>query len=175
MGATVKLKLQDLPRRLRATSNDLEKAIIGGLRAWNLLSLRTAKNEFFLNGSGPPDRRKLTSRSGKLRNSIKPIEPRRRKGVYEAGLKAGGAGVPYAAIHEFGGRTRAHRIQPRHARVLSWLDKGTRRYARYVNHPGSKIPPRPYLRPALEKNIRQLEKQLTVALETAFARGLGGR
>ncbi len=174
--ANVKMKLRDLAPRLRGMPKHIDKAIVGGLRAYALLSLRTSKKEFFLGGSGAPHPTKLTSRSGRLRNSVKIIPARKRKsGVYEAGLKAGGPGVPYAAIHEFGGRTKPHRIVPRKAKVLSWRGKsGARRYAASVAHPGSNIPARPYLLPALKKNLRQLEKQLSVAIEVAFAEGLRG-
>lgn len=172
----VRLKLDQLAPRLRRARPQIDKAVLGGLRAWNLLSLRTSKTEFFLGGSGPPHPRKLTSRSGKLKASIRPIEPKKKGGVFISGLKAGGPGVPYAAIHEYGGRTRPHKIVPRNARVLSWRSKsGARRYARHVNHPGSSIPARPYLLPAMEKNLKQLEKQLAVAVEVAFAQALGGR
>lgn len=172
---TVRLRLDQLGPGLRRVRPKIEKAVVGGLRAWNLLSLRTSKNEFFLSGSGPPARRKLTSRSGKLRGSIRPIEPKKKGDTYIAGLKAGGPGVPYAAIHEHGGRTRPHKIVPRRAKVLSWRSKsGARRYARHVNHPGSNIPARPYLLPAMEKNLKQLEKQLAVAIEVAFADALRG-
>jgi phage gpG-like protein len=173
--ATVKLSLTQFASRMGKMRPHIEQAIVGGLRAYNLLSLRTSKNEFFLGGSGPPHPTKLTSRTGRLRSSIRVIEPRKRSGVYESGLKAGGPGVPYAAIHEFGGRTRPHKIVPRKAKVLSWRGKsGARQYARSVNHPGSNIPARPYLVPALEKNLKQLEKQLAVAIEVAFAEGLRG-
>lgn len=50
----------------------------------------------------------------------------------------------YAAIHQFGGATRAHVITPRRARVLRWMAGGTARFARRVRHPGSRIPARPY-------------------------------
>lgn len=61
------------------------------------------------------------------------------------------SGVPYAAIHEFGGTTRAHRIVPRNSQALSFMQGGNRIFASGVNHPGSKIPARPYMGPAIEK------------------------
>jgi len=53
--------------------------------------------------------------------------------------------VPYGAIHEYGGTTKPHVIVPKRASVLSF---GGRFYKK-VNHPGSNIPARPYLTPAL--------------------------
>jgi len=56
-----------------------------------------------------------------------------------------GTSVPYGAIQEHGGTTKPHVIVPKRASVLSF---GGRFYKK-VNHPGSVIPPRPYLTPAL--------------------------
>lgn len=53
-----------------------------------------------------------------------------------------GTNVKYAAIHQFGGQTRAHVILPRHKKALAFGGRVVKR----VNHPGSKIPPRPFLR-----------------------------
>lgn len=53
-----------------------------------------------------------------------------------------GSNKVYAAIHQFGGRTKAHVIKARHKRALSFGGI----VVRQVNHPGSKIPARPFLR-----------------------------
>lgn len=50
-------------------------------------------------------------------------------------------GVPYAGIHQFGGRTRPHEIRPRNVKALFFNGQF---YAK-VNHPGSRIPARPML------------------------------
>lgn len=52
-----------------------------------------------------------------------------------------GSNKPYAAIHQFGGKTRPHTIRPTKGKVLAFGG----RFARQVNHPGSDIPARPYL------------------------------
>lgn len=49
----------------------------------------------------------------------------------------------YAAIHQLGGRTKAHVIVPRHAKALAF--PGGAHPVKKVNHPGSKIPARPML------------------------------
>jgi len=54
-----------------------------------------------------------------------------------------GTNMPYAAIHQFGGKTKAHVIQARRARALFW--PGAKHPVKSVNHPGSTIPPRPFL------------------------------
>lgn len=71
----------------------------------------------------------------------------------------------YAAIHQLGGKTKAHIIRPRNGRAL----KTPFGFFKKVNHPGSKIPARPYMpftaaarpTPAADRLIRQvLEKKL---------------
>lgn len=52
-----------------------------------------------------------------------------------------GSNKVYAAIHQFGGKTRPHVIRARRAKALAF--GGILRKS--VNHPGSKIPARPFL------------------------------
>ncbi|MGX5053124.1 phage virion morphogenesis protein [Enterobacter asburiae] len=52
-----------------------------------------------------------------------------------------GTNVVYAAIQNFGGKTKPHVIRPRNRRALRFNG----RYAAKVNHPGSDIPARPFL------------------------------
>jgi phage gpG-like protein len=49
----------------------------------------------------------------------------------------------YAAIHQLGGKTKAHIIRPRNKKALWW--PGAAHPMGAVNHPGSKIPARPYM------------------------------
>ena len=64
-----------------------------------------------------------------------------------------GSNKKYAAIHQFGGGTRAHEIRPRNKKALAF---GGRVVAK-VNHPGSVIPARPFLAltPGDEAEIEQ--------------------
>ncbi len=54
-----------------------------------------------------------------------------------------GTNMKYAAIHQFGGKTRPHIIRPRDKGGLYW--PGAAHPFQSVNHPGSKIPARPFL------------------------------
>jgi phage gpG-like protein len=47
----------------------------------------------------------------------------------------------YARIHQQGGKTAAHTITPYQAKALRFNG----RFAARVRHPGSRIPPRPYM------------------------------
>lgn len=49
----------------------------------------------------------------------------------------------YAAIHQFGGKTTAHVIRPKRKKALAW--PGGRHPVKSVNHPGSRIPARPFI------------------------------
>lgn len=53
-----------------------------------------------------------------------------------------GTNKVYAAIHQFGGRTKPHVIRAKTKRALSFGGI----VVRQVNHPGSNIPARPFLR-----------------------------
>jgi phage gpG-like protein len=59
--------------------------------------------------------------------------------------------VKYAAIQEYGGRTAAHEILPSKARVLAFVAGGATHFAARIEHPGSTIPERSYLRSSLEE------------------------
>lgn len=110
----------------------------------------------------------LKVRSGSLLNSIgaskKVIEEANGTVVGEIGPQ----GIPYAAIHEFGGVTKPHRIEPRNAKILAFQMGGSPVFARFVNHPGSRIPARPYLRPALAAKQDEIMKTFGVFLIQVF-------
>lgn len=131
---------------------------------------------------------KLTIRSGRLERSVKIVAPRRVGDSIIAGLEAGGLNVPYAAIHEFGGKTKAHVIEPLKAQILAWKGIGpalparsraTGRlrkarggggfwiFARKVNHPGSNIPARPYVGPGVEHAASLFQERYPAAAEAA--------
>ena len=78
------------------------------------------------------------------------------------------AGVPYAAIQEYGGRTPPHDIVPVKARALAFAGAAGTVFARRVHHPGSTIPPRPYLGSALDALHDDIASGLKAALLDAL-------
>lgn len=56
-----------------------------------------------------------------------------------------GTNVVYAAIHQFGGKTRPHTIEAKAGKALHFSMGGAMIHAKSVNHPGSKMPARPFL------------------------------
>lgn len=53
-----------------------------------------------------------------------------------------GTNVVYAGIHNFGGKTKPHKIVAKHAKAL----KFGKTFRKSVNHPGSNIPKREFLK-----------------------------
>lgn len=81
------------------------------------------------------DSAKTLQKSGRLAASITEFSNRSQAMV--------GTNVIYAAIHQFGGKTRPHIILPKNGKALFW--PGARHPVKSVNHPGSNIPARPFL------------------------------
>ncbi|WP_028536161.1 phage virion morphogenesis protein [Paludibacterium yongneupense] len=76
---------------------------------------------------------KILQRSGRLAASISQAASTDTAEV--------GTNVVYAAIQNFGGETKPHVIEAKNAKALAFNG----RFAKRVNHPGSKIPARPFL------------------------------
>ena len=73
-------------------------------------------------------------KSGVLKNSI--------KDHYDNNTAIVGTNLKYAGIHQFGGITKPHKIRPRYKKALAFNGN----IMQSVNHPGSKIPARPFLK-----------------------------
>ena len=86
----------------------------------------------------------LHSRSGRLMQSI---EVEADDTSVSAGIDT--AAVPYAAIQEYGGTTRAHVIEAINAAALRFQIGGRTVFVKRVMHPGSVIPARSFLATAL--------------------------
>lgn len=72
--------------------------------------------------------------------------------------------VKYAAIHEYGGTTSPHVIEPKKASVLAFIGKGGGQvFARKVNHPGSKMPERSFMR----SSLHDMSTEISLGLKTA--------
>jgi phage gpG-like protein len=101
----------------------------------------------------------LQVRSGTLRASITAA-------VTESGgavTASVGSDAPYAAIHEYGGTTRAHLIEAKNAQSLAFLVGGRLVFAKRVFHPGSHMPERSFLRSALAEMAPEIAAALAEA------------
>ena len=107
----------------------------------------------------------LKARSGRLKDSIAVTLSDNGDGV----AARIGSDAPYAAIQEFGGKTAPHVIIARNAAVLAFRLGGRTVFARRVQHPGSRLPARPFLRPALADQADRIRDSLRAAVGAAIA------
>ena len=107
----------------------------------------------------------LNVRSGALRASIRSEVTQTDSGI---AARVYSSGVPYAAIQEFGGQTPAHVIEAKKAMVLAFEVGGNAVFARRVNHPGSKIPERSFLRASLS----EMGYEIAAGMKDAVLSGL---
>lgn len=82
--------------------------------------------------------------------------------------------VKYAAIHEYGGVTSPHIIVPKKAAVLAFPGStGKMVFAKKVNHPGSKMPERSFLRSTLNDMSVEISLGMKEAVVTAIQKEIG--
>jgi phage gpG-like protein len=103
----------------------------------------------------------LNARSGALRDSI--VAEVAADGENVVATVASVGDVKYAAIQEYGGKTAAHEILPSKAAALAFVEGGAMRFARRVEHPGSLIPERSYLRSSLAEASDEIVAALAAA------------
>lgn len=103
----------------------------------------------------------LHVRTGKLMSSVfHDVEATSTKVIGRVGV---GRGVAYAAIHEFGGHTKPHIIEAINGKALRFEMGGKTVFARSVQHPGSLIPQRSYMRSSLAEMKEQIIEGLAQA------------
>ena len=105
----------------------------------------------------------LNKRTGALQSSIfiSPVEVTEHAVI---GKVSAGKDVPYARIHEYGGQTSPHTIEPKRAEALHFYIGGKEVFAKSVNHPGSKMPERSYMRSSLSEMRVEIVEGLTEAV-----------
>lgn len=106
----------------------------------------------------------LNVRTGRLRRSVHYVM----SGSDDAPQAAIGTNVEYAGIHEFGGQTRAHAIEALNAKALMFQKDGRTIFATRVDHPGSRIPERSYLRSSLGELFGQIRANIDNAVGAAI-------
>lgn len=165
----VAARLVDLPQRVR---NKVRVAI----RQATIQMLSMVK----LKLTGPV----LNVKTGLLRRSINqrvedlPSQegPGQVGGVIRGSVGTNRRTVPYAAIHEFGGKTRPHVIMPKNKKVLRFAsaqgaflqgNKSGFVFASRVNHPGSNMPERSYLRSSLREVTPTARQMIAAAVASA--------
>lgn len=108
----------------------------------------------------------LNRKSGALSRSIQNRVERSLQSVMGFVFSAGD--VKYAAIHEYGGKTSPHIIRAKNAKMLAFMGKGgTKVFAKQVNHPGSKMPMRSYMRTGLSDMTAEISTGMKEAVVRA--------
>jgi phage gpG-like protein len=108
----------------------------------------------------------LQRRSGRLGQSIQQRVTSTQSEV--TGMVYSAGDVPYARIHEYGGKTAAHIIEARNAEALSFVMGGRQVFAKKVNHPGSVMPERSYMR----SSLRDMKDEIIEGMKRAVGEGL---
>ena len=128
----------NIPQRVRARLREVVGTQTIGLRD----AVKSKIGVLFKSGRGP------------LYQSIR-AQTEEQTNVSISGT-VGSDGLKYARIQEYGGTTPPHVILPKNGKVLAFMGSGGKMvFARKVNHPGSVIPSRSYLRSSLAE--RRLE------------------
>lgn len=105
----------------------------------------------------------LNRRTGRLGQSIQQKVTSGATAITGTVFSAGD--VKYAAIHEYGGQTAAHVIEAVNAKALAFEKAGQLIFAKRVNHPGSKIPERSYMRSSLADMKDEIIAKMTLAVQ----------
>lgn len=163
--------------RLRRVQAARRAATLTVIRKWLPWARQRAVTFYMLPGpNGPVARTKLRHRSGRLGRATQTVGPLVRiqgDGMREVRFGLKRPGVAYSDIHEFGGRTGAHVIYPRRAKALRFKIGRSVVFARRVSHPGSRIPPRPALRPSMDDTTKRMAPDLRRDTKAATRRVLG--
>ncbi len=130
--------MRELQEKVRRAERDLGRKLDGELLRAGQILVGQATREA---RAGRPG---LKVDTGRLSQSIQAHRDGR-------GRVRVGTNVEYARIHELGGVTPPHVIEARHKQALAFAGADGPVIVKRVNHPGSRIPARPYMRPALEK------------------------
>lgn len=107
----------------------------------------------------------LVEKTGLLKNSITSSVEENDGGVL-ASIYVDGD-VPYAAIQEYGGRTKAHVIEAIRGKALAFGHDGKQSFFARVDHPGSILPERSYLHSTLDEMHDNIITEFGSALEKA--------
>lgn len=110
----------------------------------------------------------LHVRSGDLRRSVHAVLPVVQTATGVTGKVAQSGDVKYGAIHEFGGRTPAHVIEAKNGKALHFMMGGKDVFFKKVNHPGSQMPERSYMR----SSLADLRNEIADRLQAAVKRGM---
>lgn len=138
---------QELVEFLATTPLNVRQAVIAKMQINASMFSRYVKDEKL---SGQV----LNAKSGELRAGVYArVYPAQSRITLSAGVRGD---VPYAGIQEYGGQTSPHMIYATKASTLAFMQEGRMRFARSVQHPGSAMPERSYMRSSLAEKSAEM-------------------
>ena len=108
----------------------------------------------------------LNIRTGKL---VRSIFQQVTNSANEVSGRVYSSGLPYAAIQEFGGQTKAHVIEAKNGKALAFQWHGKEVFFKRINHPGSNIKASGYMGKAFDA----MKPEIQSGYEEAAAEGTG--
>lgn len=107
----------------------------------------------------------VNKRTGNLQRSITPDVSS--SGSSVTGKVFSSGDVKYAGILEYGGQTAPHEIVATKAQALAFMMGGKQVFFKRVNHPGSKIEARRFMRDSLKEETPYIRDQIQAAANEA--------
>lgn len=145
---TARAKLQSIPPNVRKSLLNYMYRVVESLRGYII--------------TGKLSGQVLNHRTGKLWRAIHTRVDNSANSI--TGRVFATSDCKYAAIHEFGGTTKPHIIEARNKKALAFMMQGKKVIVKRVEHPGSKMPERSYLRSALKDKRASIEDGLKQAV-----------
>jgi phage gpG-like protein len=108
--------------------------------------------------------RLLKIQTGKL---VRSIFEQVTNGTNEVAGRVFSSGLPYAAIQEFGGQTKAHIIEAKNGKALMFNMGGKAVFFKRVHHPGSNIKGAHYMGEA----FKEMTPEIQASYEQAVSQG----
>lgn len=110
----------------------------------------------------------LNKRSGDLQRSISQ-QVTQNGDTVTGKVYADSSVAPYAGIHEFGGTTPPHVIEAKNGKALMFDWNGKTVFFKKINHPGSIMPERSFLRSSLDENKDYIVSELKRTVDQVMA------
>lgn len=161
----VKVKgFKELQKKLKNMGADIDNLLVEAVADGAAVVARAAQENSRKGGNFPH------RVSGTLYRSIRIQDTRKFPSRVEVDV---GTALEYAKFLEYGTgihgpKNKAYIIRPRKKRMLAWKQGGNVIMAKKVIHPG--MPPRPFLRPALDENTAEIERAISNKIKTIIGR-----
>ena len=148
---------QEVIAHLRAMPGNIRKQLSKKVNELRLRLEQKIKDEKLRGGV-------LNYRTGKLYGSI--FSGTEENATTIMGYAAQDASkAPYGRIHEEGGRTAAHIIEAVNGSALKFNIGGKTVFVKKVNHPGSTMPERSYMRSSLREMMQEIKQGLVETVQ----------